>query len=215
MEDNVFYILMYFSIFIQFLPFFLLLFISNKILQNLRRILLLLCSIHLVSDFLSLFLAPIYKNNNPIYHIFTLLTGVLVLYFYKSLFASKKIALLIQSLMLMFTTISIFLFFYKEGYKFNNTFSNIFLCVLIVLLSLYYFFNMFIEMKVKNLLKHPQFWIASAFLIFYGTTFYLSLFEDFIRSYNNDLCNYIWPIHLISTIIFNLILTKGIWTMRK
>ncbi len=206
---------MYFSIFIQFLPFFTLTFVKNRVLFKLKRTLLILCSIHIFTDFLSLILAPIYKNNNPIYHIYTLVTGLLVLYIYKSLFTGKKIALFIQSSMLILTTISIFLFFYKEGYKFNNTFSNILLCVFIVLLSLYYFFNLFYEMKIKNLLNYPQFWIVSAFLIFYGTTFYLSLFEDFICSYNYDLFQYIWPIHLTSTIIFNFILTKGIWTMRK
>lgn len=206
---------MYFSIFIQFLPFFFLIFIKNKVLQKIKRTLLFLCFIYIITDFLSLLLAPIYKNNNPIYHIYTLTTGLLILYFYKSLFTNKKTILLLNCSMLFFSTISLFLFFYNDGYRFNNTFSNILISVFIISFSIYYFYTLFVKMNIKNLLNYPQFWIVSAFLIFFGTTFYLSLFEDFVRSYNYNLLNYIWPIHLTSTIIFNLLLSKGIWTMRK
>lgn len=208
-------ILMYFAIFIQVLPILLLLSIRNKVQIFLKRTLFLLCTINIVTDLLSIIMAPIYKNNNPIYHVYTLVIGIIILIMYKSFFKIKILKSIINFSIIFFSILSIFIFFYHDGYKYNNTVSNILLSILIVTLSFVYFYILFIDMKIKNLLIHPPFWIISAFLIFYGSTFYLSLFEDFISSYNYNLLNYTWPVQLITTIIFNLILAKGIWTMRK
>lgn len=206
---------MYFSIFIQFLPFTLLFFIKNKVFYSIQRTLLIFCTISIVSDFAGLILAPIFKNNNPIYHIYSLTAGVTILIIYISIFQHLRIKKLIFFVSIIFVILSIFFFFYKDGYKINNTFSNIALCLIIMVLSIYYFYTIFIEKKIKVLKDHYFFWINCAFFIYYGTIFYISLFENFIRSYNYDLFLYIWPIQLITTIIFNLILAKGIWTMRK
>lgn len=118
-------------------------------------------------------------------------------------------------IIVFFVLISIFLFFYDEGFKRNNTISNTLLSLIVISLAITYFYSIFLEMRIKNLKKHFLFWMNSAFLIYYGTTFYLTLFEDFIRSYDNNLYYFIWPILLITNIIFNLILAKGIWTMRN
>ena len=206
---------MYFSIGIQFLPFLLLIFIKNSAFLKLRRALLVLGSITIISDVLALVCAPIYQNNNPIYHVYTILTGAVILSIFLSLFKDKLTKKSIQVMLTLFMTSAIYLFFHAQGYLSNNVFSNCILSILIVLLSVLYFYKLGLEMQVENLFNNPQFLIVSSFLVFYGSTFYLLLFEDFIRSENYNLLNYTWPIHFISTIIYNLILARGVWKMKN
>lgn len=208
-------ILTYSSIFIQFLPLLLLFFIKNKDLITMKRALILFCAINIIADIVGVIVAPIYKNNNPIYHIYTLTAGVTILYMYFIIIQSERIRKYILIVAALFSTFSIFFFFYKDGYKLNNAFSNITLCLIMMILSIYYFYTIFVELKIKVLKNYYFFWINSAFLIYYGTTFYLSIFENSIRSVTYDLYDYLWPIQLIATIILNLILAKGIWKMKK
>jgi hypothetical protein len=215
MTEELFDFVMYFSIGIQFLPFLLLMFIKNKALVKLKRALLVLSLIHIVTDITALICAPIFENNNPIYRVYTIVTGTVVLYVFHILCEGKWIRKVIQISYILFLGCAIFLFFHNQGYLTNDVIPSSFLCVLAIFLSIYYFYNLSLDMYVKNLLENSSFWIVSSLLIYYGTIFYLTLFEDFIRTENSNLLYYIWPILFVSTIIYNLILARGIWEMKS
>jgi hypothetical protein len=207
--------LIHIVILIGFLPLILLLAVKNNALapKNLNRALVLLCLISIFSDLICYISAPIFKNNNPIIHVYEILSGAVILHIYKLNFTNEKTKKIILLLLFVFVSFSIFLFFYKDGFKFDNTESTISLKIMVILLSMYYFLTLFYQLKIRSLKNHYFFWINAAFLFYSGTTFYIFLFENFVifGLYKN----YIWPIHLIATIIFNLLLSKGIWTMKK
>ena len=207
--------LIYLTILITFLPLILLLLVRNNTTaqKNLRRALLLLCVISIFSDLIGVIAGPIFKNNNPIYHVYDILSGAVILHIYKLNFTNEKTKKIIILLLFVYVTFSIFLFFYKDGYKFDNTKSVISLKIIVILLSIYYFLTLFYELKIRSLKNYYFFWINAAFLFYSSTTFYVFLFEDFMMLFTNEI--YLWPIHLIATIIFNLLLSKGIWTMKK
>jgi hypothetical protein len=207
--------LIYLTYLITFLPLILLLVVRNNTIapKNLRRAILLLCLVSIFSDLIGYIAGPIFKNNNPIYHVYDILSGAVILHIYKLNFTNEKTKKIILLLLFVFVSFSIFLFFYKDGFKFDNTESTISLKIMVILLSMYYFLTLFYQLKIRSLKNHYFFWINAAFLFYSGTTFYIFLFENFVifGLYKN----YIWPIHLIATIIFNLLLSKGIWTMKK
>ena len=207
--------LIYLTILITFLPLILLLVVRNNTIvpKNLRRAILLLCLISIFSDLIGFIAGPIFKNNNPIYHVYDILSGAVILHIYKLNFTNEKTKKIIILLLFIYVTFSIFLFFYKDGYKFDNTKSVISLKIIVILLSIYYFLTLFYELKIRSLKNYYFFWINTAFLFYCSTTFYVFLFEDFMMLFTNEI--YLWPIHLIATIIFNLLLSKGIWTMKK
>ena len=211
----IFNALVYLTALIPFLPLILLLVVKNntKAPKNLCRALLLLCVISILSDLIGIIAGPIFKNNNPIYHIYDILSGAVILHIYKLNFTNEKTKKIIILLLFIYVTFSIFLFFYKDGYKFDNTVSVISLKIIVILLSIYYFLTLFYELKIRSLKNYYFFWINTAFLFYCSTTFYVFLFEDFMMLFTNEI--YLWPIHLIATIIFNLLLSKGIWTMKK
>ncbi len=86
--------------------------------------------------------------------------------------------------------------------------------ITILILSIVYFFVEFVRMKIPDLTKHFFFWINSALMIYFGSSFFLFLFESIIRS-DDYLFNYTWPIQLISTIIMNLVIIVGTWKTRQ
>lgn len=211
----IFNALVYLTALIPFLPLILLLVVKNntKAPKNLCRALLLLCVISILSDLIGIIAGPIFKNNNPIYHIYDILSGAVILHIYKLNFTNEKTKKIIILLLFIYVTFSIFLFFYKDGYKFDNTVSVISLKIIVILLSIYYFLTLFYELKIRSLKNYYFFWINTAFLFYCSTTFYVFLFEDFVLLHTKEF--YLWPIHLIATIIFNLLLSKGIWKMKK
>ena len=88
----IFNALVYLTALIPFLPLILLLVVKNntKAPKNLYRALLLLCVISILSDLIGIIAGPIFKNNNPIYHIYDILSGAVILHIYKLNFTNEK-----------------------------------------------------------------------------------------------------------------------------
>ena len=89
------------------------------------------------------------------------------------------------------------------------------LTVLIIFVSIYYFYETFTEMKVKSLINHSFFWVCSALLLYVGGAFILKLFNNAMNSIVPGISNKLWPINSISTIIFNFLILRAIWLMKK
>lgn len=167
------------------------------------------------TELTSLQFMSIYKNNNPVIHVYTVLAFIAISYLYHLLFKTVFIRNVILFLNLLFIPFAIYIFFHDSGFLEVNTSSYLILTLFTVVLSSGYFYKVYTEMKIANLFQDGLFWINSAFLIYFSTTFYVSLFEDLIKSVSLQLFYYTWPIQLISTIIFNIILSRGIWLMKK
>jgi hypothetical protein len=87
---------------------------------------------------------------------------------------------------------------------------NGFYILLIIIFSLYYFY---LENEKEETKEHMQdfFWFNSAFLLFFGTSFFIFLFDDFILTADRAVGRLLWTIHLINNMIFYALLTVGIW----
>jgi hypothetical protein len=55
-------------------------------------------------------------------------------------------------------------------------------CIIIVALSIYYFFELFQRTSAVNLLRQPAFWICSGLLFYYTCTFPLYGFNNIVTS---------------------------------
>ncbi|MEN9998485.1 MAG: hypothetical protein RI922_1475 [Bacteroidota bacterium] len=208
--------LVFSSVISYLLPFILSI---KKIIFGIRndelRILFLISIVSFLSEVCSFsFIYFLKLSNNSIVQVYTLIMIGLIYRYYrkKVLLAFKNIHGYILVVMLVYM---LFFFFYDCGFNKMNVFANIFLTLYTILLASIYFYKVYTEMKITNLFQDGLFWINSAFLIYFSSTFYVSLFEEYIRSENSDLLYYTWPIQLVSTMIFNVILSRGIWLMKK
>lgn len=102
---------------------------------------------------------------------------------------------------------------YQDTKMESSTAYSIF-SIVIIILSMLYFRNLLNKLEVPNLLKHPYFWVVFAFLWYFGGTLILTLFQNYIHDAGTDLLLYLWPIQIIAGIIFTLLISKSIWTMR-
>lgn len=183
--------------------------------NNELRILLLISIFSFLSEVCSFsFIYFLELSNNSIVQVYTMIMVGLIYRYYRNkvLLVYKKIHAYILVIMLIYM---VFFFFLDFGFNKMNVFANIFLTLYTILLSSIYFYKVYTEMKITNLFQDGLFWVNSAFLIYFSSTFYVSLFEEYIRSEDLNLLYYTWPIQLVSTIIFNVILSRGIWLMRK
>lgn len=214
MSEFGFDILVHLTISSHLVPLFLLIYLINRVSDEIIRALFILTLIVFLTEITSIFFARIFENNNPVIHVYTFLAGLITIYIYIIVFNESSVKKILIVFSILFSLFCIFTFFFHKGYLEENIGPNIILTITIIFLSLRYFYKTFSEMKILNLFRHGFFWINSAFLVYYSTTFYISIFEDLIR-FNINLILFIWPIQLLTTILFNLILAKGIWTMIK
>lgn len=183
--------------------------------DNLSSVLLFYQIICISTELFNIFYMQFFRNNNPVIHIYTIVIFVLVSFFYFKIFKNFNYKKLLFPMTIFFIIYSFYEFFNNQGYLNVNTKPYLILTIYTIILSSIYFYKVYSEMKIANLFQDGLFWVNSAFLIYFSSTFYVSLFEEYIRSEDSNLLYYTWPIQLVSTIIFNVILSRGIWLMRK
>lgn len=199
------------------IPIFLLAFLKSKFKteRDLLSVLFVYLTLSVLTEIINLVFIDLFKNNNPVIHFYTVLGFVNLVYFYKLLLKDKYFDNMYKPIIILFCFLSLFYSFFIKGIMNINVISNLIFTILMVFSCSFYFYKIYTEMKVSNLFQDGLFWINSAFLIYFSSTFYVSLFEDVIKSVDLNLFYYTWPIQLVSTIIFNVILSRGIWLMRK
>jgi hypothetical protein len=80
--------------------------------------------------------------------------------------------------------------------------------------TLLYFQDVFRRLEIPFLPDHYFFWINSALLFYFGSTFLLTIFEDVAHYTRPQLGELLWPIQLVANTLRNFILPIGIWKIR-
>lgn len=144
------------------------------------------------------------------FEIISIIEGLVIIYIYKEQFNfSIRTMLAIQFII---SCLFILIHFTSPS---KLDFSNAIVDLAICFFAIRYFTQIFINLKIPVLTNYYFFWINSAFLFYFGTTFLFSLFENFIRSGSETLAIFIWSLQLISNIIHNFLITVGIWKIQK
>lgn len=152
------------------------------------------------------------QNCYPIYHVSVFVATILTfIYFIKSGLSPKI------SIIFLFLTVGIF--FYETVYL-NRIFDNnyiltVFSNVSISLISLLNLFQLFAYTH-DNLVNFKfHFYINTAFFVFNSSAFYVSLFESHIKAEDGFLLYITYPIFSVFIVLQNLLLTAGLWQLKK
>ena len=219
MFQGFFGIIQLISIYIPLAPIFIILFFWKKIGENaLTKALLLLLCVDFLTDFLTLFLAvwnhwvldSIYIHQT--YYFLFVFTSYNVIRLGFTSPKAKKIIGISFSLVALYL---LFILLTDFGLKSTLVNPSSLIKVVIILTSIFYFYQTFDEMKIKSLINHPFFWVVSALFIYQGGSFFLALFQNVIVKIDLNSRDVIWPIYNISTILFNLLILKAVWLMKK
>ncbi len=208
-----FYTLFYLSVFTPGIPI-VSAWINHKSLKKHTIITILFLPLFsLVSDLLSWWLVKRVGYQFGILHIYTFLTGTTLFFYYYHLFTKRKNWILVCQA--VFTAFCVLSLFFWGGINAVNIVPNITLNIFLIFFALSYFVKAINELKYDKITHDIDFWLNFGLLLFYGTTLFISLFEAYLRHSNSDTNMYTWPILYIANILFNIILTLGIWKTRR
>lgn len=207
--------LLQFTTLTPILPLIILFIFKTTIPFKIRGIITTCLMLSIISDWVSLYLGSKGINNGPVIHVYTVFVGIGWFLFYKEIINVPFIKSLI-----LFVIIGLLLIFIGESFVFDkifeaNKFAYGFTSVVLVFFSLVFFFIRLETIQSKNEIFDYLFWINCAILIYFGSTIVLTIFEDLIAKCGAATFYSLWTIQLVSTVLFNFILAKGIWTAKK
>jgi hypothetical protein len=102
-----------------------------------------------------------------------------------------------------------------EGINIETPLIKVFSKIVLLLLSLYYFWKIIEQSNQINLFKLDFFWINFSILFYSITSFVIFLFEHEIVYVSQNSLFYLWFINQFSSIIYYLTFSFGIWQIRK
>lgn len=215
MDLELFDALMYLSILSPILPLILLFKFGNKLENKIKKTLILLLSLAIIADLTSLFLAFNSINNYPVIHFYTVAIALTVFYYYHLIIDKKWMSYILLVLTFFVIGVSLYEIFFNEGIFNPNNLNYSVVGFIFIFLSLSFFVIRLETIKTRNEIFDYLFWINCAILLYFGSTFILNLFENYIRYDNPQIFVFTWVIQLFATILFNLLIAKGIWTLKK
>lgn len=209
-----FEILLNISIVSAFLPFAMLLSIKNSTFLNFKRVLLYLTSYWIITEAINFALAHSGRNTCLNVHIYDLISTLLYLMYFKHIFKSDSISKKLDIVGFAYVVVTSSMIIINDAY-FETVLTNLALTMTIpFVLALLSFYKLAKEAKVDHLLSNPIYWINSAILMHFGMSITGVLISDIVYD-NLNLHLYIWPVVIISNILYNILFTVGAWKMRQ
>jgi len=217
MEKDAYLMLERVSLFSPLLPLSLLIIISKSASGFVWRALFVFLGVSFVCDYTAKVVGLEGINNMPVFHVYNVLVGAIICYYYYRVLQLQKMKVIIRWLFLFFLFVSLFEFFYRQGYLTFNTFAAWTINVLTIFFTLLWFYQVFFSEEQMKLTKLPEFWVNVGFFFYFGSTMVLTLFSEMIlyAGGNDELTMKLWPIQLVTNILFNLIILRAVWALKR
>jgi hypothetical protein len=213
LEIDIFWILSRLSAVIVLLPIIISL-IKFKALGPHLKALSFFLYITAILEVLSLYCASRGINNFFLFHIHTVFEyGCLALVYYY-LFNSKIIKRVLLGSIVLVAVFAIADPIFIENIASMNTIPRFINSILLIVLSMLFFYKIFIDMKIFPLGSHPMFWINTGILIYFSGTLFLFIFSNSLMEQSDQTYWESWIIHSILNILLNLFFAIGLWHKR-
>lgn len=169
----------------------------------------------LLDTFSELYISDLYqsthkKNNMFLYHIFTLCEGVLLILYFRSFFQQKWVKNTLLTLLIAFSILTMLSLKFWESLDSYPSITRSIECVIVMILSILFFVNLFQQSSVSNLVLYNHFWLVSGLLLFFAGTFFMNIVGQLVLQKNNLGFN-IYDIHSFLNIFLNIIYTIALW----
>jgi hypothetical protein len=143
---------------------------------------------------------------SSIYQIIKLPVVVLVYYFAKNKNNLAPYLVLIG----IFEAFALYNLFFLQQ-KTINSYTMVFSSVIVILLSIYYFYWLLQKLPTTKLHSLPMFWINSAWIIFYSGNLFLFIFASYLVEVQKDDMLIYWTLHNILAIIESFMIVIALW----
>ncbi len=186
----------------------------TKTLNRQLRVLFLYCILSALTELINYLLAVNGTHNYPVRNIFTIAECNLILFIYFLQFEEMKIRVLIFSFFILFAFLCVFVLISKGLNQNDNILTSCESCFFIIL-PLIYFYKDFVERNVPLFTEDRFFWINSAFMVYFGISFFLFLFSGFIEKTDAVVFKFFKGVYLVTNISYNVFLSLGVWKTKE
>lgn len=150
------------------------------------------------------------KNNMFLFHIYTLIEGIVLIVYYMLFFLSRRMKILIQLLLVSFVVVCILDIMFFESIKTYPSIPRTVECIFITILSISFFINLFHKSEIIELAKYPHFWMVSGYLLFFAGTFFMNIVGKLVNQV--DAVGYnLYDIYSYLNIFLNIIYAITLW----
>ena len=202
------------GLFSTLIPFILLFFIYSKTHRKSWWVLFFIVTTWLLSDSIGWILANYGKNSLIVYNISSIVSTCFYIWLFVILRKNRRFSTILLCVTVSYVSFALIYFmFWKSLYKpapFVDTFSGL----IPLVLSVMFFYDLLKSLREPNVLKYPYYWINTAIMVHFGVTFFAYLFLEFFYL-DTNISMYLWLIIIFSNIIYNMLLAKGIWLIKR
>lgn len=181
---------------------------------SLKLLSILLCISSVITVVMT-YLSIHHTNNLVYYNVYTIVEFIFLGFFFQDLFSSRRVKILVLGLILVFTGFAICNLFFIEGISNYNSYSLAIESILCIGLSLFYFLEMFKELKIPRLEKSPYFWINTGILFYFSGNLFLFTFSHYLQQKGGSMLADIYIMSPFIGIVYYTLLTIGLWNSRK
>lgn len=205
-----FLILIYISTLSVIVPFITAL-IQYKSLNKQLRLFTLFLFITVAKESVCLYIGLQKGNNMPVYEILHITLYLIYLYLFYFEFNDDRTRNFIK----FFTIVLIVVYFidilFVNGLYKMNTITNSTGGIILITLSLLYFYKLLKNIEHQNLLLVPMFWISTGVLFYNVGTLVLFTFQNDLSSLPFDTRMNLWAINSILNILQNILITVALF----
>lgn len=165
-------------------------------------------------DLGALLLIGLKLNPNPANNFHTLINPLFLSFFYFHSIQRRSLVrpLVIANLLMFIFSLLNMLYIQKTTF---NSFSTIPECLLILSLSISYYYKLLKDLPTKKIQGIPLFWVISAFSLTTAGKLILYSFRDYLINTVNDNLIFLWSLHNLLSVLGNLLIGWGAWLQYK
>lgn len=154
-------------------------------------------------------------NNLPVYHFYIIIEFILIIYIYKDELSRLFPKLFFTILSVGFTVFSIVNTVFLQDINTFNSNATTLLGILVIFLSLSYFYALLKEVKYSALEINPMFWINAGFLIYFSSNLILFFINNNMFQGSTEASYLVWGLHAIVNIVLTIFYTIALWVSPK
>lgn len=162
-------------------------------------------------DLLGKYLKYEYANNMPAFHLYSLLHGISLVWFFSLNIRNRNAVLQIGGTYLVLYILNSL--FYENIFTYNAI-AKVTQNVFFIGMSFWYFFDVYKFETNLDLQSFGIFWIVVGILIYHSGALFTSLFSAKILSMEDGSLFAQWILHNVSAIIKNILFFIGLWMGR-
>lgn len=147
-------------------------------------------------------------------HFFAVAETVLLGYVYLQNFKQLSWKRFSKGIMLLFPAVAILNILFVHSIWEFNSYMRMLESILLVILSLYWFYRVFQDLEIEKLTEHPMFFINSGVLLYFSGNFFIFTYYNIMSALDGQIMNEIWHIHSVLNITYNLLYGVALWKMR-